>query len=186
MRKTFTLEVPQALRAAEAGNAKRGPFLTSRKIDLAASPKRVAIVGSRACSEHSLRFAEDLASVLAARGVIIVSGGALGIDTAAHRGALAGGGTSWAVLPTAYPETTPPENHAFFRQLHQDGGTIIWTLAEESRSPRPQFLARNGVLASLSTAVVVVAAGEKSGARNAAGWARIEAALDALLAAFPD
>lgn len=135
-------------------------------------PKRVAIVGSREASDESLAFASSLAGILASRGVIVVSGGAVGVDAAAHEGALRAGGATWVVLPTGYPHVFPLQNQELFESIRESRGAILWALHDGVLPLRGHFLTRNGVLASLATAVVVVAAGLKSGARNAAGWAR--------------
>lgn len=153
------------------GVAPSGPLRATRPLDLA-GPKRVAIVGSRVASAECLHFAAELASILAARGAIVVSGGALGIDAAAHEGALAAGGITWVALPSGYPNVFPPENVELFERVRRSRGALLWTMKDGALPLRPHFLTRNGVLVALSSAVVVVAAGIKSGARNAAGWAR--------------
>jgi DNA processing protein len=131
----------------------------------------VAIVGSRDATPAAAAFARDLASTLARRGVVIVSGGAVGIDAAAHRGALAAGGRTWAVAPTGHGAVFPEQHVDLFAEIARGPGAMIWPFAPEYRH-RSAFLARNRVLVALSDVVVVVQAGFPSGALRAASVAR--------------
>ena len=85
----------------------------------------IAIVGSRKASPYGLNAAETLAAELAARGLTIVSGGARGIDTRAHRGALKGKGRTVVVAANGLDRTYPRENKALFRQVVDSGGAVI-------------------------------------------------------------
>jgi DNA processing protein len=136
--------------------------------ELAYGPRRIAIVGAREASPEGCRFAYDLAYEVAALGAIVVSGGALGVDAAAHRGALAAKGRTFCVLPGTRDVPFPPEHRALFREIEASEGAVIYL--EGARNPlrRHHFFSRNAVLAALSDALVIAEAGIQSGARNAA------------------
>jgi len=131
----------------------------------------VAVVGSRECTATTERFARALARRLAADGITIASGGAVGIDTAAHLGALAAGGRTWVVAPTGCERVFPEENAALFEAIARGPGAMLWPFAP-SYSHRSAFHARNRILVALADAVVVVQAGDHSGALHAAACAR--------------
>jgi DNA processing protein len=122
----------------------------------------VAIVGTRKCSPYGVRMARALARDLARSGVVVVSGLALGIDTAAHQGALEGGQTV-AVLGGALDRLSPPSNADLAGRIAQQGAVVSeYPLGTE---PAPgQFPARNRIVAGLCQAVIVVEARERSGA----------------------
>jgi len=123
----------------------------------------IAVVGSRSATPYGLAVAETLAADLAARGVTIVSGLARGIDTAAHRGALEAGGRTIAVLGSGIDVIYPPEHRALAREI-EGRGALVSQFARAT-APRPwNFPARNRTIAALALGVVVVEAGERSGA----------------------
>jgi len=123
----------------------------------------IAIVGSRRATPYGLDAAEKLAADLAARGVTIVSGLARGIDSAAHRGALAAGGRTIAVLGSGLDVIYPPEHRALAREI-EGRGALVSQFARAT-APRPwNFPARNRTIAALALGVVVVEASERSGA----------------------
>jgi DNA processing protein len=130
----------------------------------------LAIVGSRRPTPYGLAVAERLASDLAGRGVTIVSGLARGIDTAAHRGALAAGGRTIAVLGCGLDVVYPPENVPLARTIERRGAVVSQFPAGMPALPG-HFPARNRTLAGLALGVVVVEAAEKSGALISAGFA---------------
>jgi DNA processing protein len=130
----------------------------------------LAIVGSRRPTPYGLTVAERLASDLAARGVTIVSGLARGIDTAAHRGALAAGGRTIAVLGCGLDVVYPRENVPLARTIETRGAVVSQFPAGMPALPG-HFPARNRTLAGLALGVVVVEAAEKSGALITAGFA---------------
>jgi len=130
----------------------------------------IAIVGSRRPTPYGVEVAESLAAELAARGVTIVSGLARGIDTAAHRGALAGGGRTVAVLGNGLDIVYPPENRDLVRAIEAQGAVV----SQFSKGVQPlpyNFPARNRTIAGLALGVVVVEASERSGALITAGLA---------------
>ncbi len=122
----------------------------------------VAIVGSRAGSPYALAVAEQLAFDLARRGVAVVSGLARGVDSAAHRGAVAGGGVTIAVLGSGADVIYPAEHRALSCEI-AERGAVVSELAPGTH-PQPFFFPmRNRIISGLSRAVVVIEAGEKSG-----------------------
>ena len=143
--------------------------------------RSVSVVGTRAATPYGEHVAAALAAGLAERGWSVVSGGALGIDGRAHRGALAAGGTTIAVLPSGVDEPYPRGHHDLFEDIAADG--LLVSEWPPGRTPtRPGFLVRNRVIAALSRGTVVVEAALRSGALNTARHARD---LDRHLMAVP-
>jgi DNA processing protein len=142
----------------------------------------VAVVGTRAPSEGGRARAAALARDLAAAGVCVVSGLALGIDGAAHAGALAGGGPTVGVLGGGHRRFFPPRNAALAEAILAAGGAVVSPFAPDEPARPWQFLQRNGVVAALADAVVIVEAAARSGALNTASWAA-DLGVDVL--AFP-
>ena len=130
----------------------------------------VAIVGSRAATSYGLEAASRLAGDLAAAGALVVSGLARGVDSAAHRGALAAGGRTAAVLGSGVDVVYPPEHRGLCDAVAADG--VVLSEWPPGTAPRPfHFPARNRIISGLSLAVVVVEAAEKSGSLITAGCA---------------
>jgi DNA processing protein len=130
----------------------------------------IAIVGSRRATAYGLEVAERLSSELAARGIVIVSGLARGIDGAAHRGALDANGRTIAVLGSGVDVIYPPEHVALARDIERHGAIV--SQFPPGTPPLPyHFPARNRVIAGLTLGVVVVEAAERSGALITAGLA---------------
>ena len=138
--------------------------------ELNGSETAVAMVGSRRATQYGLCTATRLARDLAARGVTVVSGMARGIDTAAHWGALKGGGRSIAVLGCGIDVVYPPENDAL-RQALAQGGALITEFPMGSAPLSENFPRRNRIISALSKGVVVVEAGEASGSLITAQYA---------------
>jgi len=134
--------------------------------------RAVAIVGSRRAQPEAERFARQLAFALAKAGVVVVSGGAHGIDAAAHRGAVEASGRTWAVAGTGCEHCFPPDHADLFDAIGAGPGTMVWPFPRMVGVRPGAFLARNRVLVALSDAVVVVQAGVPSGALRAASCAR--------------
>lgn len=148
--------------AALATIADPPPVLWTRgRIDALGAPA-VAIVGSRAASPYGLAVAEQLAADLAARGLVIVSGLARGVDSAAHRGALSADGITVAVLGSGVDVIYPPEHAALARAIDLRGA-VVSELVPGTRPQQWFFPLRNRVISGLSRAVVVIEASEKSG-----------------------
>jgi DNA processing protein len=133
--------------------------------------RAVAIVGTRRASPDGLRFAMSLARDLARAGFVVVSGGAEGIDSAAHRGALEGGGLGIAVLAGGLARPYPIAHAPLFEEIARNGAVITEHADDEPPLPA-HFLARNRLVAALSRAVVVVQAPFRSGALATAAHAR--------------
>jgi DNA processing protein len=122
----------------------------------------VTIVGSRRASSYGLQVAEELGRLLAAAGLVVVSGMARGIDAAAHRGALAGGGTTIAVLGGGADVVYPTSERRLYRDILASGATI----SEAAPGQRPEagsFPKRNRIMAALGAITVVVEAAQPSG-----------------------
>ena len=145
----------------------------SRELDGPHDAVVVAIVGAREATEEALTFAHDLARACVRAGGIVASGGALGIDSAAHRGALEAGGETWAVLGTGREHTFPVENAGLFEEIaHSPRGCLFWPFAPSTEARPQNFPKRNGVLVALADVVVVVQAALESGSLNTAAKAR--------------
>ena len=134
---------------------------------------RAAIVGSRRPSPYGEAVAEQLALDLARAGVVVVSGLALGVDAAAHRGALNAGGVTVAVMGTGVDVIYPSAHSVLAEAIVSGGGALVSQFADGTAPRRHNFPARNYTMAALADVVVVVEAGEGSGALITA-----EAALD--------
>jgi DNA processing protein len=133
----------------------------------------VAIVGSRRPSPYGEAVAEQLAMELARAGVVVISGLALGIDAAAHRGALNAGGVTVAVLGTGVDVIYPSSHTVLAEAIVTGGGALVSQFPDGTAPRRHNFPARNYTIAQLADVVVVVEAAEGSGALITA-----EAALD--------
>ena len=122
----------------------------------------VAIVGSRAATPYALDVSARLAGELSARGVAVASGLARGVDSAAHRGALAAGGSTISVLGSGLDRIYPPE-HETLAQTIANTGLIVSELGPGAPPLAEHFPLRNRIISGISLAVVVVEASENSG-----------------------
>ncbi len=158
-------EYPELLR--QAINHPRAVLLKGR---LRNYDYAVAIVGSRRATASGKAFSFELAEDLSREGVTIVSGAARGIDTAAHRGAIKAGGVTFGVLGCGLDIIYPPENKNLYRDIESSGALI--SEYPPGTAPLPMnFPARNRIVAGLCQGVVVVEAGERSGALITADFA---------------
>jgi DNA processing protein len=132
--------------------------------------RAAAIVGTRAATAYGEHVAAELAAGLAERDAAVVSGGAYGIDGAAHRGALAADGFTVAVLAGGIDVSYPAGHSALFHRIGEQG-LLVTEYPPGLRPQRHRFLTRNRLVAALSGATVVVEAGARSGAANTAAWA---------------
>lgn len=143
----------------------------------------VAIVGTRQPTSQAARLAEMLGRELAAHGLTIISGLAVGIDTAAHRGALqAKNGRTLAVLGSGLRAIHPPQNISLAEEVVRRGA-LCSELAPNTRVHGANLMARDRIISGLSLAVIVVEAKEKSGSLDTANKARQQ---ERLLFAVPD
>jgi DNA processing protein len=130
----------------------------------------VAIVGTRAATPYGDRLARTFARDLGAAGCCIVSGLALGIDSAAHEGALEAGASTVGVLGSGHGRFFPRRNLGLAERMLAAGAVLSPFPPEQCAEPW-HFLARNAVVAALADAVVVIEAPARSGALNTASWA---------------
>lgn len=149
---------------------------------LAETCKRsVAVVGARAATAYGESVAAELAAGLTDSQFSVVSGAAFGIDAAAHRGALATGGRTLAVLAGGVDRPYPAAHHRLLGHI-ADHGAVVSEAPPGSVAMRSRFLQRNRLIAAMTSGTVVVEAGLRSGSRNTAGTA---ASLHRLVMAVP-
>jgi len=130
----------------------------------------VSIVGTRRVTPYGRQITEELASFLAANGLTVISGLARGVDSIAHQTALKAGGRTIGILGSGVDRIYPPENRALAKKM-MEHGAIISDYAPGTPPEASNFPPRNRIIAGLSLAVVVVEAGETSGALITAEFA---------------
>ena len=128
----------------------------------------VAVVGTRRASVYGLTHTREIAAELAQTGVCVVSGLALGIDAAAHTGALDGGGRTVAVLGSALDKPYPQENEPLMRRILESGGSVVSEYAPGTPPSRYSFLQRNRIIAGMCLGTLVTEGPRRSGALNTA------------------
>ena len=128
----------------------------------------VAVVGTRRASAYGLTHTREIAAELAQTGVCVVSGLALGIDAAAHTGALDGGGRTVAVLGSALDKPYPQENEPLMRRILESGGSVVSEYAPGTPPSRYSFLQRNRIIAGICLGTLVTEGPRRSGAVNTA------------------
>lgn len=128
----------------------------------------VAVVGTRRASAYGLTHTREIAAELAQTGVCVVSGLALGIDAAAHAGALDGGGRTVAVLGSALDKPYPQENEPLMRRILESGGSVVSEYAPGTPPSRYSFLQRNRIIAGMCLGTLVTEGPRRSGALNTA------------------
>jgi len=132
--------------------------------------RSVAVVGSRIASHYGQKVTGDLVSVATNEGASVISGGALGIDTVAHRTALSSGGKTTAVMAGGLSNLYPAANLSLFDEISHSG-LLISEMTPLARPTRWRFLQRNRLIAAITQATVVTEAGWRSGSINTAGHA---------------
>ncbi|MEY4311908.1 MAG: DNA-protecting protein DprA [Actinomycetota bacterium] len=134
------------------------------------SNKQIAVVGARAASQYGEQVAGEIGSTLARSDAVTISGAAFGIDAAAHRGAIAGGGKTIAVLGCGI-DVAYPAAHAGLISRIVETGAVVSEIPPTGRPLKQNFLTRNRIIAALSDEVVVVEAAQRSGSLSTANWA---------------
>lgn len=132
----------------------------------------IAVVGTREPTPEAVAFTRSLAEAITRAGWAVWSGGARGIDAAAHQAALDRRAGTVVVMPSGFAQPYPPEHAELFARVVDAGGTLITPFPEDAQPTLASFHFRNAVLAALTIATVVVQAGFKSGTRSTAKAAR--------------
>ncbi len=148
-----------------------GEIYVIGSIDLLHESNSLAVVGSRKVTPYGRGVTEDLVSQIAAKGIVIISGLALGVDAIAHKAALDAGGRTIAVLPCGLDKPYPSTNRQLAKRILEEGGTLISEYPESTPPLRPHFIARNRLVSGLSSGVLITEAAEKSGTLHTAGFA---------------
>ncbi len=132
---------------------------------------KVAVIGSRKASPYGTHTTEKLAGELAGKGIVIISGLALGIDGIAHRAALGSGGHTIAVLPCGLERVYPSSHRELAKRILDGGGALISEYPEGTEPRRENFIARNRLISGLADGVLIPEAAEKSGSLHTANFA---------------
>jgi DNA processing protein len=138
--------------------------------DLVSRPS-VAIVGTRRMTLYGKQVTRDIAMKLAEQGVVIISGLAFGVDALAHRAALDAGGTAIAVLPSPLDNILPVANRRLAENIIAGGGALVSEYPPGEIPFKQNFIARNRIVSGLAKVVLIIEAGEKSGALYTARFA---------------
>jgi DNA processing protein len=152
------------------------PLLVVRGALTAEDARSIAIVGSRRATMYGRAQADRFSRAFVERGLTVVSGGAAGIDTAAHRGALDAGGRTVAILGCGVDVVYPAENRSLFEEIVARGGALISEFPVGTKPEPWRFPARNRIIAGMTQATVLIETPQDSGAmitaRDAADYGR--------------
>lgn len=151
--------------------------------DLLDSPK-LAVIGSRKASSYGQIVTEKLVRGVVARGVVIVSGLALGIDSLAHNAALGAGGKTIAVLPSGLDEIYPKGHYGLAKQIVKARGALLTEYSPKTVPFKYNFIARNRLISGISQAVLITEAAINSGSLHTANFA-LEQGKDVLVVPGP-
>lgn len=132
---------------------------------------RIGVVGSRNVSPYGRTITAKLTGELAGRGIVIVSGLALGVDSLAHKAALDAGGKTIAVLPTGLDRIYPTSHHQLAQQIIRQDGLLITEYPAGTKPLRHHFIARNRIIAALSEGLLITEAAIASGSLHTARFA---------------
>lgn len=132
---------------------------------------RLSVVGSRKVTPYGKGVTTELVRAVAAQGVVIISGLALGVDAVAHQAALDGGGRTIAVLPCGLDKPYPATNRQLARRILEQGGALISEYPEGTPPLQHHFIARNRLVSGLGDGLLVTEAAAKSGTLHTAGFA---------------
>jgi DNA processing protein len=147
------------------------PTRLYRRGPLPSADIAVAVVGARAARGHSVALARSVAADLASAGAVVVSGGAIGVDSAAHQGALDAGGKTVAVLAGGLEAPYPERNRPLFGEIVRRGGALLSVQPPGMPPLRGTLARRNEVIAAMVDAVIVIEAQAASGSLQTAAAA---------------
>lgn len=162
-------DVPERLR--QIASPPKKLFTSGAPLESLHGVPCVAIVGSRKVSLYGREVTSKLAYDLAARGVVIVSGLALGVDSLAHKAALEAGGKTVAILPSPLEKIYPSSHTQLARQIVDSGGTLVSEYEAGADIFTTNFIARNRLIAGLCNVLLITEAAEKSGSLHTARFA---------------
>lgn len=145
--------------------------LYCKGVPLEANAKRFSVVGSRKGDAYANQIISTVVPILVEQGWHIVSGGAEGVDTMAHRATMEAGGNTLVIMGSGFLHPYPPSNKELFKQLETKGGTLISPFSLNTPPDRSTFPARNRIIAGLSQGCLVVRAAARSGALITAQFA---------------
>ena len=135
--------------------------------------KVVAIIGTREPSAIMVEAAKWIAAACVTEGWVVASGGARGIDAAAHEGTLATeGGVTWSILPTGCEHVYPRKHRTLYERIVRTRGRLVWPFNPNTQALRENFYERNRIVAEIADAVIIVEAPNQSGTKNTAKAAR--------------
>ncbi len=132
---------------------------------------KIAVVGSRKATSYGLSVTRKFSEELARAGVVVISGLALGVDAAAHQGALEAGGVTVAILPTSLDKVYPSSHSNLANRIIDKGGTLISEYSQDDGIFKTNFVARNRIVAGLADVLLITEAALKSGSLHTARFA---------------
>jgi DNA processing protein len=145
---------------------------------------RLAVIGSRKATPYGRAVTEQLVRGIAARGVVIVSGLAIGVDSIAHQATLEVHGQTIAVLPSGLDSIYPSSHYSLAKRIVKQNGVLVTEYPPKTTAFSSNFIARNRLIAGLSAAVLITEAAEKSGSLHTANFA-LEQGKDVLVVPGP-
>jgi DNA processing protein len=146
-------------------------FCSNDSLDKLLKLPRIGIVGSRKVSPYGRAVTTKFANELAGKGVVVLSGLALGVDSIAHSSALQAGGTTIAVLPNGLDKIYPASHTQLAHQITQCGGLLVTEYPRSTEPRREHFIARNRIIAALSEGLLITEAAVASGSLHTARFA---------------
>jgi len=146
-------------------------YVEGGDLDQILSKPRVAIVGSRKVDSYGIYVTKMLASGLAERGVVVVSGLALGVDSIAHSACLDAGGQTVAILPSGIENVYPRSHTTLAKRIISNNGRLVSEHSGRYSPQRHDFLIRNRLVSALADIVIITEAASRSGTLNTAGHA---------------
>jgi len=161
-------DYPETLR--EIASAPKELYILGN-LSLLLNKPRLAVVGSRKVTVYGRQVTQQLAGEAARRGIVIVSGLALGVDGLAHQAALESGGKTIAVLPSGLDKIYPASHHQLAKRILEKGGVLITEYPSGTEPFKTNFIARNRIVSGLSDGVLITEAAEKSGTLHTANFA---------------